>query len=169
MVVYVLFHEIDVLVVCRKQDVLTQVSSFYAPLAIVELARFLHKLDKRVNLRIHEILQTSINDFLHAAVDESAEPRVCPHAVYPILCLSISDIGHELVARVALTVIVGVRNVIVPQRSPIKQRVATVLIEVCREVAVDVSAYLRGKEPVGKRNGIDPAAVALLGIVEVAA
>ena len=105
------------------------------------------------------------------AIDKARKPRVGPHTLHPHLRAIVSHVHHQLSCGVTPStigsVIVVVGNIVVPQRSPIQQRIVLILVEIRAVEAVDIGRHLRGNVPVGERRGVHKPAITfiLIGVI----
>ena len=136
--------------------------SVYAPLFIIQLLRLVQQRCQTIDCLNHIVRHASLHQLCKTAVDQLSKPRITPHTVYPLLCLSIAHISHKFIDVALNTLIVVVCYVVIPKRSPVKQRVLLVLIEIRAVITVDISTDLRTDKPVCQRGGIDPATIALI-------
>ena len=110
------------------------------------------------------VCESCVQQLRVASVDEFGKPWVVPHTVYPLLCLPIAIVCHELCLRTGLARVVVVCYVVVPERSPVEQRVGLVLIEIGTPEAVDVCRQLGTYIPVGKRHAVHPGPIPLVRV-----
>ena len=163
----------NILIIGRIEHALTKHTGHDAPLVIIEFLRLLQQIGNGVNLLIKIVFQTCIKSLLKTPIDETREPRVFPHAVDPVFTSTVAIVAHQLVFCIVgttpiYTVIVVVSDVIVPQRSPVEQRILLILVEIGREKAINIAAHFGGNVPIDKRRRVHPTTIALVRISEIA-